>query len=369
MTFTAAPPSTGQRGYGSRKATVTLLTLGILGSLGAVAGTVAATPASAAASHTVHVSPAQTTGSRGFSKLLEALRPGQTLVLRPGTYNIGVTRPEVRSGTRSAPITVTASDPSRTVIRGQLKLWDADYWHLKSLRFQAGVRGAEALYIGGGRGWRVTGSEFSGADRTGAYANVAIGSGYRGEPRDFRFTRNCLHGAGRTARSNTDHNLYVAFAGNSRTGGTIDRNIIFNHPNGAGIKLGNGGLPGARGPWGVKVLNNTIAFGGRQVLLHGDVRGNLIQGNLLAVSTARFVKSPKTTAIYANMVTTRTNKLVHNYVYRSSMVAFDPQKRLVAQGKNTLRTDPSFTRIQTCKDWQTRNPAARPYGKFGTARF
>ena len=39
------------------------------------------------------------------------------------------------------PITVTASDPSRTVIRGQLKLWDADYWHLKSLRFQAGVRG------------------------------------------------------------------------------------------------------------------------------------------------------------------------------------------------------------------------------------
>ena len=132
--------------------------------------------------------------------------------------------------------------------------------------------------MGGGRGWLVAGGEFFGGRATGAYANVAIGSGNYSQPQGFRFTANCVHGAGRTKRENQDHNIYVNFIGSSGTSGSIDRNVIFDHPNGAGVKLGAGGQPGARGPWNVRVTNNTISNGGRQVLLHGNVRGNVDPG-------------------------------------------------------------------------------------------
>jgi hypothetical protein len=348
--------------------------VGTLAVIGAAAATLVTPPAPAeAAPRVIRISPADVTygptGARSLAGRLQTLRAGDTLILGPGVYNAGYTRPNVWSGTSRSPIVVTASDPRRTLIKGQLKLWDANYWQLRNLRVQATIKGSEALYMGGGRGWLVAGGEFFGGRATGAYANVAIGPGYHSQPQRFRFTANCVHGAGRTARENQDHNIYVNFNGSTRTSGSIDRNVIFNHPNGAGIKLGAGGLPGARGPWNVRVTNNTVSNGGRQILLHGNVRGNVIQGNLLAFSTKNFQKLAKTTAIYANMLTTRTNRINNNYVYASSFVAWDPDRKLVNTGDNRLRTNPVFTGMGTCGAYKTNTAPARPYGRYGTGRF
>jgi hypothetical protein len=351
--------------------------LGSLAVLGTAAGTLVTPPAeAAAASRVIVISPRDITsghaGPRSFTARLQSLRPGDTLVLRPGVYDAGYTRPALTAGTARSPIVVKAQYPARTLIRGKLMFWDAHYWQLRDLRIQATVKGNEALYMGGGRGWLVTGGEFFGGRSTGAYANVAIGTGNRSQPKEFRFTANCIHGAGRTARENQDHNIYVNFPGSSGprgTSGSIDRNLIFDHPNGAGVKLGAGGVPGARGPWHVRVVNNTVANGGRQILMHGNVRGNVIQGNLLAFSTKHFQKLAKTTAIYANMLTTRTNRINNNYVYSSSFVAWDPGRALVNTGDNRLRNNPVFDAMSTCRGYKPNVAPARPYGRYGTGRF
>lgn len=308
-------------------------------------------------------------GPGTLAAALAALIPGDTLVLSPGVYDAGYTRPNVRKGTADAPITVIAAVPERTLIKGHLKLWDADHWLLRNLRIQATVAGGDALFIGGGTGWQVSGGEFFGGKDVGAYANVGIGTGYQGPPTGFRFTANCVHGAGLTARENQDHNIYVNFAGTRSTTGSIDRNLIFDHPNGAGLKLGFGGEPGARGPWGVRVSNNTITSGGRQILLHGDVRGNVIQGNLLAYSRKHFQKLAKTTAIYSNMITTRTNVYHHNFVYNASMVNWDLNNALVSRGDNALRGDPRFSAKGSCADYRPTVRSVSPYGRYGSARF
>jgi hypothetical protein len=348
--------------------------VGALVAVAAAVGTLATPPAPAeAASRVIKISPSDVTygptGARSLAGRLQALRPGDTLVLGPGVYNAGYTRPNVWSGTSHSPIVVTASNPGRTLIKGQLKLWDASYWQLRNLRIQATVKGSEALYMGGGRGWLVAGGEFFGGRATGAYANVAIGAGNYSQPQAFRFTANCVHGAGRTARENQDHNIYVNFPGSSGTSGSIDHNVIFDHPNGVGIKIGAGGEPNARGPWNVRVTSNTVSNGGRQILLHGNVRGNVIQGNLLAFSTKNFQKLAKTTAIYANMLTTRTNRINNNYVYASSFVAWDPDHKLVNAGDNRLRGNPVFKGMGTCGAYQQTAGPALAYGRYGNARF
>jgi len=124
-----------------------------------------------------------------------------------------------------------------------------------------------------------------------------------------------------------------------------------------------------RGPWNLRVTSNTVSNGGRQILLHGNVRGNVISGNLLAFSTKKFQKLPKTTAIYANMLTTKTNRITHNYVYASSFVAWDPDKRLVNAGDNRLRANPVFNGMGTCSAYQAKSGSAQAYGRYGTGRF
>ena len=348
---------------------------GALVALAAATGTLVVTPASPAqaAPRVISITPADVsygpTGARSLAGRLQALRPGDTLVLGPGVYNVGYTRPNVWSGTAQRPIVIRTSNPGRTLIKGQLKLWDANYWQLRNIRIQATVKGSEALYMGGGRGWVVAGGEFFGGRATGAYANVAIGSGNYSQPAAFRFTANCVHGAGRTARENQDHNIYVNFLGSRGTSGSIDHNVIFDHPNGAGVKLGAGGQPNARGPWNVRVTSNTVSNGGRQILMHGNIRGNVVQGNLLAFSTKHFQKLPKTTAIYANMLTTKTNRIAHNYVYASDFVAFDPDKRLVNAGDNRKRGNPVFNGMGTCGVYKAKAGSAQAYGRYGNGRF
>jgi hypothetical protein len=350
-----------RRGLAALAATLAVPALVLAGG-GAVAGASVAT-----AAHVISVSP-----GANLTTALQNLRPGDVLQLQPGTYVSHLVRPVLTTGLASAPITVEAADPNnRPLIQGTLKLWGPSYWVLNGLRIQAVDAGADALDIGGGRGWVVENSEFFGAKATSAYANVAIMSDTiagTGAPSSFMFQYNCVHDAGQSTRTSpTDHNIYVDFAGNSSSGGTIQRNIIYGAPHGAGVKLGNGGGLYSAGPWNVKVIYNTITQSGRQVLLHGDVRSNLIYGNLFWLATQPFTASPKTTMVYVDNVNGAGNVMQHNYGFNASMMVWGGS--IKNPGDDNLGPNPVLSSPSTCTGYQPQYVGAQPYGRYGTAKF
>lgn len=303
------------------------------------------------------------------------LRAGDTLRLAPGSYNTGYLRlytnhvgaSQIWKGTAARPITVTSADPSRpATLVGGLQLEGADYWRLIGLRFQATLPSTAALYMSNGVGWSVTGSEFWGADRTRSFANVAI-AGSGGQPSRFVFAGNCLHGAAATGRGNTDQNLYISFQGSGAAGGGVARNIIWATPQGAAIKLGYGGVPTALGPSGVAVTNNTMYSNGRQILFAGNVRNNLIRGNLFVVARSPFTSDPRTTQIYVAGQAGGGNVVTSNYGYGASMFAFDPGHRVSYRSNfqsNARAANPVLAQ-GSCRAFQAGNRAAAAFGRYG----
>lgn len=315
-----------------------------------------------------------------LQRLLVNLRPGDVLRLPPGAvyytnYLRLYKKPHgptgINPGTATRPITVTSADPSRpATLVGGLQLTGADYWRLTNLRFQATQPGTAALYMNNGVGWQITGSEFWGADRTRSFANVAI-AGSGGQPSRFVFAGNCLHGAAATGRGNTDQNLYISFQGTGRAGGGVARNVIWATPQGAAIKLGNGGVPTALGPSGVAVTNNTMYSNGRQILFSGYVRNNLIRSNLFVVARSPFTHDPRTTQIYVAGAVGGGNRVMNNYGYGASMFTFDPGHRVGYAANfqsNSARANPVLSRPSMCRAFQTGNRAAASYGRYGIVR-
>ncbi len=319
-----------------------------------------------------------------LSSLLNSLRPGDILQLAPGIYRTGYLRfhgPQSSGpdklgsfgGTALAPIVIRAADPAnRPILVGGLQIWGASYWRLQNVRIQAAGAGFVALNLWGGVGWQVTGSEFYGARITGAITNVFIG-GANGTPRAFQFSSNCVHDAALGATSvHTNHDIYVNYAGSGLAGGVISRNVIFNAPNGVGIKIGAGGLTTAIGPSGLRVAYNTIVNSGRQVLLTGNVRNNRIYANLFYGALTQLSGDSRTMNVYSNSVTGTNNILDHNYGFRASMLLWDPTHS-IRLGVNAFSTAASANPLlrggSICSGLVPTNPASTLYGARGTGRF
>lgn len=301
---------------------------------------------------------------------MTALRSGDTLELAPGTYSTGYLRVTMAAGTASGPITVTAQDPNNPpLLVGGLELYSPTYVNLTHLRIQGTGLGLAGLNMVGGTGWMVDSSEIWGAAQTHSLANVVI-SGTGGFPRAFRFSQNCVHDAANdTASGQVDHNIYVNFQGNAYTSGSILRNLIYTAPNGENIKLGDGGLAGALGPWGVRVANNTLARGGRQVLLHANVRNNTVVGNLFYYATQGFVANPQTTQVYIHDVVGTNNYFSHNYSADASMMMYDPSHKATLGAGNVNGSEPAFLGAYTCTGWRQTLPASLPFGRWGTGSW
>ena len=298
----------------------------------------------------------------------EGLRAGATLLLAAGSYNTGYLRvTPMAAGTAAAPITIRAVDPFHPpLLVGGLRFYSPMYLVLKSLRVQATSPGLSALVMDGGIGWTVDSSEFWGARQTKAFANVTI-SGTGGYPRAWAFTQNCVHDAAmNTGPDATDHNVYVTYQGATPTTGLLIRNLIYGAPHGENIKLGNGGLYGALGPWGVRVANNTLASGGRQMLLHGNVGNNVIVGNLFYNATQGFVANPQTTQVYVHDVTGSGNYLSHTYSAQASTLMYDPLRKVTLGAGNIMGASPAFDAVGVCNGYHPTLAAAVPYGRWGT---
>lgn len=306
------------------------------------------------------------------------LAAGDTLALAPGTFDIGEVNvplfPKCGQGAPGAPITVTAADPANPpLLLGRLYFQNPQYFVVDHLRIESNIRLAPAITVVGGTGWSITNNELWGARSTAAFGNVLVknsdGRGALPGPTGFSITGNCIHDASPINTTAGYHNIYVQFAGNAATSGTISRNLIYNHPAGSGIKLGPGG-GATQGPWNVSVVNNTILRGAEQITLSQDVRANAINGNLMGVSTAKFSNGSlnNSTGVFGASVRGPGNVLTNNYVFKAARVLYDRGGRIRLGPGNGVRPDPGLTSIG-CGGAIPTGARATAYGYTGQGPF
>lgn len=349
---------------------------------------VPATAAHAAAGRVLHVSPqgsdpssACATGAgspqnpwRTLRAAFPCLRPGDTLVVAGGTYTERVefnqgTRPwEIHGGTATAPITVTAVVGERPLVRGTIRLEGADHWAITDLAITNDGReygdGDALLKMRGGRDWKVTSVEV--AD-VAAYAAVRIERGaYENtttlDPTRWRLTDSCV----RTTRAKhppyQDHNIYVA-SGAASSRGYIERNVVFDAPNGTNIKLGDGTAPAND----VAITHNTLIGASQNVLLFGGTSRTVLRSNILGPATGK--------DWYPNIrgfsLTGQGNAAAHNVGYGARSVVLvgadnGTSRTGIYERGNLAQRDPRFVRPGRCDGFYPTDGAASGAGARAT---
>ena len=164
---------------------------------------------------------------------LEALEPGDTLVLRGGVYRERLTDLDLRAGTAAAPITVAAYPGEAPVLEGALWLRDADYWHVSGLNVTwdpaTGRSSDHMVKFDGGRGWSFTDAEVWGSR---GYSAILV----TGDASEWTLARLHVHDTHSTHGRNQDNLITVA--GNARAG-AIQRNVLSGSPNGRAVAVGS----------------------------------------------------------------------------------------------------------------------------------
>jgi hypothetical protein len=225
---------------------------------------------------------------RTFSRALPRLRPGDELLVRGGTYRERVRDLSLRAGTPEARITVRAFPGEEPVLAGLLWLDRPSYWTFSDLHVtwddegKAG-RKDHMVKITDGVGWRVERSELSNAK---SFAALLVASSRSGEPSDWAITGNCVHGTRKANGTNQDHLLYLN-PGLSAGPGTVSGNLLYDAPNGAGLKLG-GSDDDEGGAAGVTVERNTVWGAAQSILVSWQSEDNVLADNLLGGTSRRY---------------------------------------------------------------------------------
>lgn len=215
-----------------------------------------------------------------LTKALGALQPGDTLWIRGGVYVERIKNIAIQPGTARAPIKVRAYPGERAVLRGLLRLARPSYWTIDGLNVTwdkaTGQPREHMVKLGDGVGWTFKNAEVWGAR---SYAAILVYSTRPGEPKNWRIAHCRIHDTYPANKKNQDQLLYVN-SGLSGSGGVIERNLIYNAPNGNGIKLG-GPAADSGGAAGVTIRYNTIYNTKQSILVAWQSRGNHIYRNLL----------------------------------------------------------------------------------------
>lgn len=296
---------------------------------------------------------------------------GDTVRLRAGTYDLHRFRPRLGTfghhavGTKARPIVFTAADPAhRPVLTGAIKLDGASYWRLSYLTIRGTIKGTDTLTFNGGTGWSLQHSEVTGAHATGALANVVVAS-TTSRPTNFTIAYDAIHeGATNSAKGGMLHEIYLTAVG-SAGHSVISHNAIYDTPQGAAVKIGDGGKPNAPGISGVHVTDNTMYKNYEQVLMHGNVSDNTITRNLMVLSTHR-QHNGQHVGVYLTTVTGHHNLIKDNWFARLSTPVYSNSGpgTYVNGGRNTVRSDPRFTSLGA-SGFTPRVAAAKAYGRYG----
>lgn len=282
---------------------------------------------------------------------IEVLEPGDTLLVRGGTYREQVELPyaEMTRGTPDAPITVEAAPGERPVIEGRLRLSGADHWTIRGINVTWSEENEDddhMVQFRGGTGWRFTEAEVWGAR---SFSAVNVGHGAH----DFQLDHLYVHDTFPTNDVNQDHLIYIA-SGNE--GGLIEHNVLATSPNGRGIKVGPGS-PSEPGSDDLVIRYNTFVdnHGPSNLRFSGDSSDNLVYRNI-------FVRPAEGEAAVSAFELTGRNNVVRDNIFWEAGVAVASVDGVVDEGRNEF-VDPQFA-DPDAGDYRPTNPAAEGYGAF-----
>ena len=296
---------------------------------------------------------------RTFDHALPRLQPGDELLVRGGRYRERVRDLDLRPGRPDARISVRAWPGEEPVLAGLLWLDRPSYWTIAGLHVTWDDEGKankkdHMVKITDGVGWRLEGSELSNAK---SFAALLVASTGGNEPSDWTVSGNCIHGTRKANGTNQDHLVYV----NSGTGGgrgVVSGNLLFDAPNGAGVKLG-GADDDEGGARDVTVERNTIWGAGQSVLIAWRSEDNVVAENLLGATTRRYA------AIRGYRLSGEGNIARGNVAADTEDVLLNDEGHEAIEdggGNVLLSRSPGFDDTETCKGFRPSEPRAARAG-------
>jgi hypothetical protein len=224
-----------------------------------------------------------------LSHALVQLAPGQTLLVRGGTYREQIRDIRIRPGEPTAPVVVRAAPGERPLVKGLLYLVRPSYWLIDGINVTWDDERNESdnhmVKLIDGVGWTWQNSELWGAA---SLSNILIVGNRQGEPADWTLRNNCIHDTIPTNDDSEDSNVYI---GDMRRAGPglVERNLIFRAANGRNIKLGAGSSEPDDGPTGVTVRYNTLYSAIVPIVVAGGARDIVIEHNVLGGGSSGYL--------------------------------------------------------------------------------
>lgn len=303
---------------------------------------------------------------RTITMAIRRAEPGDKIVVRGGTYVEAAGWGAV-SATAAKPIRLTNYKSERVVLKGTLQLDSTDHWTVDGINVTRDPdRGRTEFLVkfSGGTGWSFVNGEIWGSI---GVSNLMV-KDYKGAPaKDFRVARSCIHGNDATGDPKmNDHNIYL-YPGLDSTGGVIERNLIFDSTNGAGIKAG--GPTSSRGAANVTIRFNTLGIAGAGVTVPKSSHNVLVERNLIAIQ--RLDGGTSGTQFDAGVVgNTLWGK--NNVARDNAVTRFDKPVRnttdttvpLVDDNNRLIST--AFDSTSSCSGWTPTSTAAQHYGHLAS---
>lgn len=289
-----------------------------------------------------------------FDASLRKLQPGDLLLVRGGTYDERIFLNDARDATTDLPIIVRNYQNERPIIKGILQIGTPTYWTIDGINVTWGSsnsNGELLVRIYGGNNWTLQNSEIWGA-RSAAGLHVDDGPG--NSMGRWTVRNNCIRDTVPTNGTNQDHLIYVPETKNGT--GLIEGNILFNSPNGRGIKLGPGGSTG--GPTNVTIRYNTFYEnrGPSNIQLSRDTSNITIERNLMQGSDEQNVTGWE---LYGTGNVGRNNL---GWKSQGGVVVENLPGNLQAGSGNVYR-DPKFNAVG-CNAFRPQDTQAKAFGKY-----
>ena len=286
---------------------------------------------------------------RTIAKGLSVLRSGTTTYVRTGVYRENVTLHAPNCAVQ-APCVLRNAPGDRPVLQGLLRLQGGSAWSVDGLGVTWDPRAEpdeHMVKVDGGSHWTLRRMELSGAR---SYANLLV----VGEPRAWRVTQNCIRDTYPSNDVNQDHNVYVN-TGDGGRDGLIDRNLLFNAPNGSNLKLGGPDASDSTTS-NIIVSHNTMFNAAQNLLVSGGSHDIRIDRNITAQASLR--------AYRAYQLTGDRVVLAAGLSAGAPEIQYaDPGFRSLALDRVETVEDPQFDRL-ACGGFRPGDKTAQAYGAY-----
>jgi hypothetical protein len=304
---------------------------------------------------------------RTVLKGVTSLKAGDTLYLRGGTYVERIMSPKISVGTATAHIRMRAYPGERPVIQGLFWMTGPSYWDFNGINVTwdpaRNTKDEHMVKLVNGVGWSFRRAEVWGAH---SYADLLVASTVPGEPTDWVVARNCIHdNYGALDHENGDQLIYVNT--HNTGGGYVRRNVLFNAPNGMGVKLGSAD-EAEEGPNGVTVAYNTIYDTNQSILVAWTAQNNDIYRNLM--DKVDLGISPVYGNVRGYQLTGANNTVHDNLGYEAHSLILNDSGYLGVSdtGGNLFPDNPEWDLTASCDGFHPTDQVATDFGRYAPRR-